>query len=282
MTRMRTRRWQLSALLFLLTFSDAVPSSAQTTPAPAAPPAPVARPERTPLPALAPPALDAPAAPAASMPPMAVPAAPRAPRAARAPRLSGGYLGVELVDLTPELREHFGTAREAGVMVGRVEPGSPAARAGLEVGDIVIRVGADPVHDSWGFSGEISSRESGNALSMTVVRGGRERQLEATLERRERTAVDVGRWIFPPTPAVPGLPPVAAAPGVPGVPPMPAMPPVGPALERLGRLLESDDFQEQIRAYQMGVDAAVEKRRPELAARLKDLERRLQDGDRRR
>ena len=61
-------------------------------------------------------------------------AAPPAPRAPRAPRLSGGYLGVELVDLTPELREHFGAPRDVGVMVGRVEPGSPAARAGLEVG----------------------------------------------------------------------------------------------------------------------------------------------------
>lgn len=207
---------------------------------------------------------------------MAVPASPVAPRAPRAPRLSGGYLGVELVDLTPELREHFGAAREVGVMVGRVEPGSPAARAGLEVGDIVTRVGAEPVHDSWGFSGEVSSRESGDALEMTVVRDGRERTLAATLERRERDAVDVGRWIFPPMPAIPGPPPVAAAPAA------PALPPVGPALERLGRLLESDDFQDQMRAYQRRVDGEVEKRMKELEVRLKELEKRLQDGDRRR
>ena len=58
------------------------------------------------------------------------------------------------------------------------------------------------------------------------------------------------------------------------------MPPVGPALERLGRLLESDDFQDQIRAYQLRVDAEVEKRMSELEVRLKELETRLQDGDR--
>ena len=59
------------------------------------------------------------------------------------------------------------------------------------------------------------------------------------------------------------------------------MPPVGPALERLGRLLESDEFQEQIRAYQPRIDGEVEKRMKELEGRLKELERRLQEGDRR-
>lgn len=252
---------QLSATLFLMAVAFPAQGAAQATPVPSTRPAPIARPA-APLPT-----------------PMPAPAAPRAPRPPRSPRLSGGYLGVELVDLTPELREHFGAAREAGVMVGRVEPGSPAARAGLEVGDIVIRVGEEPVHDTWGFSAEVSSRDEGEVLAMAVVREGRERRIDATLERRERDAVDVGRWIFPPTPALPSPPPVAAAPGV---PPMPPLPPVGPALERLGRLLESDDFQDQIRAYQTRVDAEVEKRMRELEIRLKELERRLQEGDRRR
>jgi hypothetical protein len=248
----------LSAAVMLLAITSPLAGLAQATP----PPAPRAAPMPTPAP------LSAPA-------PMAAPAPPAAPRPPRAPRLSGGYLGVELVDLTPELREHFGAAREAGVMVGRVEPGSPAARAGLAVGDIVTRIGADPVHDSWGFSGEVSSREGGEALEMSVVRDRQERKLVATLERREREGVDVGRWIFPPMPAVPGPPPVASAPAA------PAMPPVGPALERLGRLLESDEFQEQIRAYQTRIDGEVEKRMKELEGRLKELERRLQEGDRR-
>ena len=278
MMRTPFRFLQLSAAAILLAVASPVPGSAQTTPppgprpvaapaapAPSAPPAPRSAPMPTP-------------APLSAVAPMAVPASPVAPRAPRAPRLSGGYLGVELVDLTPELREHFGAAREVGVMVGRVEPGSPAARAGLEVGDIVTRVGTEPVHDSWGFSGEVSSRESGDVLEMTVVRDGRERTLAATLERRERDAVDVGRWIFPPTPAIPGAP---------GVPPMPApgatpLPEVGPALERLGRLLESDEFQDQIKATQLRIDAEVEKRMRELEVRLKELEKRLQDGDRRR
>jgi membrane-associated protease RseP (regulator of RpoE activity) len=246
---------QLAALLLLLPLAVPARAASESTPAPASAPTPAARPSAAPLPSPAP------------------------PRAPRAPRLTGGYLGVELVDLTPELREHFGAPRDVGVMVGRVEPGSPAARAGVEVGDVVTAIGDEPVHDSWGLSAEISSREGSELVEMTLVRAGKRRQIGATLERREREGVDVGRWIFPPTPSIPPVPPIAAPPGA---PPLPPMPPVGPALERLGRLLESDDFQDQIRAYQLRVDAEVEKRMRELEVRLKELERRLQDGDRKR
>jgi membrane-associated protease RseP (regulator of RpoE activity) len=253
---------QLAALLLLLPLAVPARAAWESTPAPASAPTPVARP-----------------AAVAAMSPRSPLPSPAPPRAPRAPRFTGGYLGVELVDLTPDLREHFGAPRDVGVMVGRVEPGSPAARAGLEVGDVVTAIGDEPVHDSWGLSGEISSREGNEVMEMTLFRAGKKRHVEATLERREREAVDVGRWIFPPTPSIPPVPPVAAAPGA---PPLPPMPPVGPALERLGRLLESDDFQDQIRAYQLRVDAEVEKRMRELELRLKELERRLQDGDRRR
>ena len=68
-------------------------------------------------------------------------------------------------------------------------------------------------------------------------------------------------------------------PAAPGVTPLPEM---GPAFERLGRLLESSDFQEQLKATQLRIDAEVEQRMKELEVRLKELEKRLQDGDRRR
>ena len=256
---------QLAALLLLLPLAVSARAASESIPAPASAPTPAARPPA-----------------AAAMSPRSPLPSPAPPRAPRAPRLTGGYLGVELVDLTPELRQHFGAPRDVGVMVGRVEPGSPAARAGVEVGDVVTAIGDEPVHDSWGLSGEISSREGSELVEMTLVRAGKTRQIGATLERREREGVDVGRWIFPPTPSIPPVPPLAAAPGAPPMAPTPPMPPVGPALERLGRLLESDDFQDQIRAYQLRVDAEVEKRMRELEVRLKELERRLQDGDRRR
>src|ERR1700674_1056075 len=55
-----------------------------------------------------------------------------------------GYLGVELSELTPELRAHFGAPESAGVMVARVAAGSPAEKGGLNVGDIITSLYGQP------------------------------------------------------------------------------------------------------------------------------------------
>jgi hypothetical protein len=63
--------------------------------------------------------------------------------------LPGGkraYLGVSLTDISPELREHFGATKENGVLVESVEDGSPADKAGLQVGDVIISVEGKDVH----------------------------------------------------------------------------------------------------------------------------------------
>src|SRR5262245_15606747 len=48
---------------------------------------------------------------------------------------AGGFLGVQLIGITPELRQHYGVPKDAGVLVGAVEADSPAAKAGIQVGD---------------------------------------------------------------------------------------------------------------------------------------------------
>jgi membrane-associated protease RseP (regulator of RpoE activity) len=60
-----------------------------------------------------------------------------------------GYLGVQLVELTPELREHYGATAEHGVLVGKVEPGSPAEAAGLRVGDVIVALDGESIDGSW-------------------------------------------------------------------------------------------------------------------------------------
>ncbi|HEY0510785.1 MAG TPA: PDZ domain-containing protein, partial [Thermoanaerobaculia bacterium] len=65
------------------------------------------------------------------------------------PLVRRGYLGIGLTELTPELRTHFGVPEEAGVMVSKVEPGSPAEKAGIKVGDILTRVDGNAIKSSW-------------------------------------------------------------------------------------------------------------------------------------
>jgi membrane-associated protease RseP (regulator of RpoE activity) len=109
--------------------------------------------------------------------------------------LSGGYLGVELTELTPELRLHFGVPDDRGVMIGRVEDDSPATAAGLAVGDIVTAIDGEPVESSWDLSLAVRRHDGGDAVDLEVWRDGRALDLTATLDEREREQIDLGRLL---------------------------------------------------------------------------------------
>lgn len=98
----------------------------------------------------------------------------------------GAFLGVELSDLTPELRTHFGVPQDAGVMVGKLVDESPAFRAGLEVGDIVTAVDGEPVAFSSALARAIRGHEDGETVVLEVWRDGQMQKISATLEERER------------------------------------------------------------------------------------------------
>jgi len=102
-----------------------------------------------------------------------------------------GYLGVGLTDLTPELRAHFGVPQEAGVMISKVDAGSPAEKAGLKVGDVVTAVDGKPISTSFDLRLRIRGAEDGAATTIEVWRGGKVQTLTASLEKRERPEVDL-------------------------------------------------------------------------------------------
>ena len=101
------------------------------------------------------------------------------------PRFAGTFLGVELTDSTPELREHLGAPRDGGVLVSRVQEGSPAAEAGIEVGDIITGVEGEAVENARDLRHAIASREAGAAVKIDLYRDGRAEQISATLAKRE-------------------------------------------------------------------------------------------------
>ena len=98
----------------------------------------------------------------------------------------GAFLGVQLSDLTAELRTHFGVPDDAGVMVGKVVDGSPAFRAGVEVGDIVTAVDGVAVDSASSLAHAIRGHEDGDTVVLEVWRDGRVEKISAGLEERER------------------------------------------------------------------------------------------------
>lgn len=98
----------------------------------------------------------------------------------------GGFLGVGLTELTPELRAHFGVPEDAGVMVSKVVEDSPAHRAGLQVGDIISGVGGEAVASGGSLASKIRGHEDGAAATLEVWRDGRVETFTATIEERKR------------------------------------------------------------------------------------------------
>ena len=103
------------------------------------------------------------------------------------PRITSprGRLGVQLNDLTPELAEYFG-AKDGGVLVARVTPDSPAAKAGLKVGDVITSVDGDRVRGTDDLVDEL--RDKDGEVTIGIVRDKGETNVKATLdEARPRT-----------------------------------------------------------------------------------------------
>lgn len=108
---------------------------------------------------------------------------------------SFGYLGVETTELTPELRRHFGAPEEVGVLIGRVEDGSPAAAAGLRVGDIVTRVGGDDVTSGGRLRRLVRAYEKDDKATLEYSRDGKIATTTVAFDERRSCGLDLGSMI---------------------------------------------------------------------------------------
>ncbi len=94
-----------------------------------------------------------------------------------------GFLGVAVQPLNVELAEAFGLERHDGVVVVEVEPESAADRAGIEAGDVIVRIGERPIRRVTDFHSQAAVIFIGDRVEMEVVRDGRNRRV--VLEIRE-------------------------------------------------------------------------------------------------
>jgi Do/DeqQ family serine protease len=96
-----------------------------------------------------------------------------------------GYMGVLPGELTPDLAESFGLKSTAGVVVSQVVAGSPAARAGLKEGDVVVAFDGKRVKDVTDFRLKVADTPVDKRVRVDVLRGGQPRSVDVTLADRE-------------------------------------------------------------------------------------------------
>ena len=100
-------------------------------------------------------------------------------------RLRRGRVGLDAIDLPPALREHFGADADRGAMISRIQIGSPAEAAGLELGDVVVEVAGEPVRSASALNRAIQGAGVGNTVELLVMRDGVELVIEPLVERHE-------------------------------------------------------------------------------------------------
>ena len=97
---------------------------------------------------------------------------------------SGAYLGVELVNLNEPLRAHFGVPEGSGVLVSNVVDDSPAARAGVQVGDVITRFDGEDVTSSRKLTTMVRKAEAGDPADLEIWRDGKVETVSTTLDER--------------------------------------------------------------------------------------------------
>jgi len=92
-----------------------------------------------------------------------------------------GYLGIVIQDLTPELVESFGLDGNRGVLVAEVSQESPAEKAGMKQGDVIVEFNSKPVGKVGPFRNSVALKAPGSKQKITVLRQGKRKHLTVTI-----------------------------------------------------------------------------------------------------
>lgn len=101
-------------------------------------------------------------------------------------RIARGYLGVGLqpVELTAQLKQSLNLAQEVGVLIVSVEADSPADRAGVLIGDILLTLGGESIANVQALRSQLRSEQIGQPIAAQIIRGGQLVELTLTVGER--------------------------------------------------------------------------------------------------
>jgi serine protease Do len=95
-----------------------------------------------------------------------------------------GFLGVQIRELDPAVAARLGVKDKSGVLIARVEDGSPAAKAGLKEGDVLTQLAGRPVFDVRQVQHDVANLSAGKSVDMTVWRDGQSQHLKAAIQEQ--------------------------------------------------------------------------------------------------
>ncbi|MFM8468294.1 MAG: DegQ family serine endoprotease [Oxalobacteraceae bacterium] len=100
-------------------------------------------------------------------------------------RVVRGRIGVQIGEVTKEVAESLGLPRAQGALVARVEPGSPAEKAGVEAGDIITHFNGTTIEKSGDLPRLVGNTKPGSKSTLTILRKGAKRDLQVAIAEME-------------------------------------------------------------------------------------------------
>jgi serine protease Do len=102
-------------------------------------------------------------------------------------KVTRGWLGVQIQNLTPDMAASLGTASAKGAIVANVIDNSPAAKAGFMQGDVILTLNGSEIDDNRDLTRKVASLVVGDRANFTVLRDGARRTLTAVIDPRDET-----------------------------------------------------------------------------------------------
>jgi serine protease Do/serine protease DegQ len=101
-----------------------------------------------------------------------------------------GFLGVSMQDISPSLAEAFGLDRQGGAIINEVLDGSPADKAGLKTGDIVISIDGKQIRDANDLGNRVGLLPVGETIKFKVLRDGKQSEFVVKIDEKTQTSTN--------------------------------------------------------------------------------------------
>ena len=105
-------------------------------------------------------------------------------------KVSHGHIGIGIADVTPENAKFFDDKTAVGGVVTQVDPDSPGAKAGLQIGDVITEIDGQKVNDSGELQVLVGQKQPGTKIMLTVLRSGKTMSIPVTLEALGRHSAE--------------------------------------------------------------------------------------------
>jgi serine protease Do len=93
-------------------------------------------------------------------------------------KVTRGYLGATIQNVTPDIADSLGMTGQKGALVAELSPGGPAQKAGVESGDVIVALDDHPVGSSTELTRLVGQTHSGDIIHLKVLRGGKPRIID--------------------------------------------------------------------------------------------------------